>query len=41
MLLLLSPTCDLAVDKFGFGVDSEGVKHRSGLGRCEASFLTL
>jgi len=33
--------CDLAVAKFGFGVESEGAKHRSGLGRCEASFLTL
>ena len=32
--------CDLAFAKFGFGVKSEGAKHRSGLGRCEASEWT-
>jgi len=31
----------LSIAKFGFGVESEGVKHRSGLGRRKASFLTL
>ncbi len=36
--LLLSPTCDLVVAKFNFGVESERAKHRSRLG---TSFLTL
>ena len=31
----------VAIAKFGFGVESEGVKHQSEHGRCKASFLTL
>ena len=31
----------MAVAKFGFGVELEDAKHRSGLGRCEASFITV